>query len=688
MIPAKEALRAAYDAVIKEIDSTRGSQQLTNAFYAKVGDAVFDACYRALEQSAQGVVTLPPRLHVVSAPMGTGKTSFTLAFITALVRLGENDPQVRCDCVFLVEQMAKAEEMYRELSALLPGKLAVWSTDHNAAACSKPIKVLSPAARYYVDDLEHHAVAIVTHAFYKGPRGHKARNVVHDGVSTPRALTVIDEQSDDVEIFDVTLAGVAAVLEAVKRDEEKGDAVAPHLEMLFRFMADKELGGGGSLEKPSDDPTAWRRVASALAWFTTSAALDYVKARQSSIQGLEAVFGFARAMATGYAFIVRQGGDVAHFVGYQNNLPQVPGMVLLDATADIDGVTQLCPWRSHAKVPQASYANLSIIHVKPFTAQRLSKFLKLAKNRYAYVDWMKEIIVAYTEPGQRALIVCNKALFDNRNVPDWPERDERFDQPDLYVREYGWELEGRKLCGTHWGGFGIGANTWKDADVVLLFDEFHVPRRVTIARAQGLASAKATEGPLGNMKAINNKSPQVDGLYEGHLLRWTKQMALRGKGRHFDEHGVCGHQKLVCTGDYERLIANADKLFPHASITKVGDTANTYADKFLALLSQPGLPDSITTRWISEQIAAPWRRWGPNVLKRPETLACMKSLGWHYEPGRGPGGGKFVQDTNAAFTIDQDFSEQRSDVDEGAKDDSLAFVKGFEAVKTNQAQLS
>jgi hypothetical protein len=88
--------------------------------------------------------------------MGTGKTSFTLAFITALVRSASEAP---LGCVFLVEQMAKADEMYRELSPLLPGKVAVWTTDHNVT-CSKPTKVLNPAARFHVDDLEARAVAI------------------------------------------------------------------------------------------------------------------------------------------------------------------------------------------------------------------------------------------------------------------------------------------------------------------------------------------------------------------------------------------------------------------------------------------------------------------------------------------------------------------------------------------------
>jgi hypothetical protein len=219
------------------------------------------------------------------------------------------------------------------------------------------------------------------------------------------------------------------------------------------------------------------------------------------------------------------------------------------------------------------------------------------------------------------------------------------EMPDVYLRDYGWELEGRKLCATYWGGFGIGANTWKDADVVFLFDEFHMPRRVTIARAQGLTSSKATEGALRHMKTLNSRSPQVDQLYEGHLLRWTKQMALRGRGRQFDEHGVCGQQKLVCTGDFERLLANAERLFPGASITTVGDTTDTYAARFIALLSRPELPDSITTSWISDQMGTPWRLWGQHVLKRSNTKAIMRALGWRYVPGRGRSGGKLVRDT-------------------------------------------
>jgi len=197
---------------------------------------------------------------------------------------------------------------------------------------------------------------------------------------------------------------------------------------------------------------------------------------------------------------------------------------------------------------------------------------------------------------------------------------------------------------TYWGGYGIGVSTWRDADVVFLFHEFHRPRRVTIARTQGLLAAKSTEGPLASMTNLNSRPLEVEMLREGHLLRHTKQMALRGKGRNFDEQGVCGHQKVVCAGDvdqYRRIVDNIDRLFPGAHIAPVegthASTQDRYADQLLLLLSKPDLPDIITTKWISEQVDAPWRDWGRNVLKRPDTQRCLQSLGWLYER-RGPAG--------------------------------------------------
>ena len=183
--------------------------------------------------------------------------------------------------------------------------------------------------------------------------------------------------------------------------------MVPYVQALVEFMT-KKLSGG-NLEKPSDDLKAWTGAASKLEWFTTTNARDYERNRKADIEGLEGVFAFARSLTTTQAFVTRSGGDTAHFVGYDLRLELCPGMVLLDATADIDGITALCPWRSQVNV-SASYANLSIVHVPCYTRQRLKKHFQLVKNRRTYVEWMQDTILAHTEPGQRALVVCKKEL--------------------------------------------------------------------------------------------------------------------------------------------------------------------------------------------------------------------------------------------------------------------------------------
>jgi hypothetical protein len=256
---------------------------------------------------------------------------------------------------------------------------------------------------------------------------------------------------------------------------------------------------------------------------------------------------------------------------------------------------------------------------------------------------MVDTIKANMKPGQKGLVICKKLLYDNENIPTWPEGDPRYKDKKTFTERYEWNIDGRLLCATHWGT-GIGDNTWKEAEVVFLFDEFFIPRRTIIATAQGLQDRKATEGALGAMKVLNSPTPAVDALWEGHLLRWLKQMALRGNGRNFDEHGVCGHQKLVCSADRTRLLANADLLFPGAKIEVVTasvDHKQPYADKLLELLSRSGLPDVIPTRWLGQQMNTPWRNVSKNIMLLEPVQRAIGNLGWTYVSRKGRGGSAF-----------------------------------------------
>jgi hypothetical protein len=647
----RDALRKEFEAAVAELLE----RQLTNpnlgrGWYSQIGNSVFDSCCLALEDSRDPHAhksfpgtphSKQARMHVISAPIGSGKTSFSVTFVAAMVRLAERNPGVPYGCLFVAEQIARADQIYRDLSVLIPGRVAIWTTDHDASPKSKvPTKVLNPAAKFTKEQLRDFPVAIVTHAFFTGKWSDKARYVSKQGYMQRRALTVIDERVEGVTVYDVDLATAAEVRQRIKEDANLAEEIGEPIDALVEFMSKREFAEGmGSLEKRTSDLETWREAERSLSWFTTPQAALHAKAH-SNDDGFKAVFGFAKALALGYAFINRQHG--VHFVGYETNLVIDPGTVLLDATSDIDGISQLCPWRQHQEVPHARYDNLKIVQVPAHTNKNLAVYLKSAKNRHTYVDWLVALIKEQVAPGQKALVVVKKSLIDNENVPTWPARDKRFETKKLYTEQWGWEIEGRSLCVVHWGT-GVGDNTWKDADCVLLCDDFYLPRRTVIATAQGLRNHKATEGALGSMRSHNSKEPAVDVLQEGHILRWSKQMALRGKGREYDEHGICGHQKLIWTGSTKKCLANVAVLFPgaHIKVVQASDIKQTQAEAFLEIMRRTKLPSRLTHEEISALLKRPWRELSKHLMRNSYVLRELERLGWTYRPGRGRAGSFF-----------------------------------------------
>src|SRR6516162_5176032 len=151
-------------------------------------------------------------MHTVSAPAGGGKTSFSYALVAAVTRYADERPDAPYGSVIVVDQIEKADKVYRELNELLPGKVAIWTSDHDTA-CREPEKVEEPAARFAPAELRHYPVIVVTHRFYLGTRGHNARGVVRNGLHGQRALTVLDERPDEAPTIDIMLSEAQAVRE-------------------------------------------------------------------------------------------------------------------------------------------------------------------------------------------------------------------------------------------------------------------------------------------------------------------------------------------------------------------------------------------------------------------------------------------------------------------------------------------
>jgi hypothetical protein len=643
-----ERLIAAHAEAVGEIERIRNQPgQLTTGINGEVGRSILEAGVRALADVSDHQEA---KQFVVAAPPGTGKTSHAIALMAATVRTADNDDLSKpFGCLFVVDQIKKADDMYRQINELLPGQVAVWTSDHDPD-CVNPTQLpyVPRERRFHVDQLEQHAITVVTQAFLRGPRGDKARQVIRGDHHVPRALTIFDEQTKEVEVYDIKPSQAVAVREAIESDRRLSDRKSK-LDLLIDFLQTHSKKTGNSIDTPNDDPEAWK-VARELGWFAGEDAEQFVLINGRHIENLEEVFGFAAQMYRNYAFIFRRGGGEmgSNFVAYVPAPAPDGNSILLDATADIDGVSELVPWRTPVSAPQVQYDNLHVVHAYDYTRENLNEFLKLATNRKKYAEYVEKLILEVMERDARGLIVCKKRLVDdraflkaatNRGAPSIGDQTNRFP----------WEFHGRHLAVTWWGGHGIGANDWKEADYVFEFGEHYLPTRTMFATVQGLRGDKATMGMLWKTKSTNTTPDEVHLATEGHLLRFMKQLGMRGRARKFDSNGICGKQVLVLTCDFERLLVNADRLFPGAILSKWRHNQQrkklTQPEKLLEILTDPETPQDISGDDIAKQMGVEkWTALSTNVMTASIKERVLPNLGWTYKARKGRGGGaRFVK---------------------------------------------
>ncbi|ACA20670.1 hypothetical protein M446_6407 [Methylobacterium sp. 4-46] len=514
-----------------------------SAFSQSVAQSILDAGLAACDDRDHQ----REQYRVVSAPTGSGKSSYAWAFVAALIEAVPGS-----SAVFLCETIHQCEDTYNELLKLVSSDdLAIWTSAHDLA---KPLDTIerthqfTPAARFRTTDLSDRRVIVVTHAFYKGPRGSLARRYQAE----ERTLTIIDEKPTEVAIFDIDVGDVVKV-----RDWAQATTSIPAAVQACSALQEF-LDGVWSQDRPG--PRTYRPLhLSDLAWFASLEA-DRLReehgGREAPDLRVASVIGFAQALANGYAFMSRYDGasQGGRFVGYKPDMPVRPGTVLLDATSDIDGVAQLVPTqRVMMPSPRLSFENLTVSHLVPPVdvigpRERVSQIVKTCQRAEPYARWIMGTIREHTEPGEKVLVVAHKAMLDHAYLPNGKTS----------FNEDAYELDGRKVAFINWGT-GIGSNRWKDATSVFLFGEFHLPKRATVGAALGLLNVPAGScSRLSRMENPNSRDAVFLTLQQGHLLRWEKQLAMRGNARNITSQGVCGLQKLFVTSEFSRFLLHKD----------------------------------------------------------------------------------------------------------------------------------
>jgi hypothetical protein len=668
-VPPPRNLSHAYREAIDDIHRARGTTPSSGRYPTEVQEKAFWAFFSALSDACIAIIAdhhphgawkhnYPSsdnmhRMHVIGSAPGSGKTTLAKAFAIALTRVTGTSPYP-FGCVFMVHHIATAEGVFQELSKLLPpDSVAVFSTKHDA---DEPWPDYSSTFSVY--DLERYPVIIVTHEFYTGIRAEKARIYTRNGLTFPRVVTFIDEKANEIAVYDVDPVSLERVLEFVQRDRQAPRGVLDGLLKLVDFASQKRRHREQGIETPAHDRAGWQAAVEATTYLRCDEAARYARsasARKPTLD-FDDVFGFANAMGEDMAFISRGNKGVINFVGYERALPRVPGMVLLDATADIDAITNICSWRKHAELPPERYDLLEIIHVPSVATGNLRRWLSEKwENMYAYVAQIKDLVCRHVPVGGRALVVCMKPVAVAQGILGWSEHMQPFvnrttpEAPDSliskneFTEDRAWSLNGRLVSVTWFGGYGIGANVWRDADVVIICDDFHLPQRAIKATLQGLRGHKASEGLLavpGNLW-----SEELECLRDGHILRWMKQMALRGKARDMDEEGVCGHQKLVITGDLVRLLGHRPKVFPGAKITAKHSDDGHWLDRLAYLLLSGDLPEEVSTKVIGEKLGVRWGDISGHLTSHKLFREVVEGAGWAYHRGIGRRAGCFKRAT-------------------------------------------
>jgi hypothetical protein len=155
----------------------------------------------------------------------------------------------------------------------------------------------------------------------------------------------------------------------------------------------------------------------------------------------------------------------------------------------------------------------------------------------------------------------------------------------------------------------------------------------TVGTALGLLDQPADVSQLNKMQSPNTRDKVFVTLHQRHLLRWEKQLAMRGNARNLTEDGICGHQKLFVTSEFKRFVQFRDMLFPDAVFSVDGSTRRAATQKggsravAAFLMTQDG--DSFTSVVLAEATGAL-----PNHLRRilsSSIVVCRFPL--RFDPG-------------------------------------------------------
>lgn len=523
----------------------------------------------------------PVAFPAVSAATGSGKSLAACALLAFLAEESEHHSGA-----YVVETIEAVEEVRQWLERLAPGKVAAYSSIHHAKVASTSQTArnyaergITAGAQFTEEQFKAARIVVTTHARWKRDLEGADGGVLRCN-GKERSLVIVDEEPNLQVSYTRQPEHVSALLSVlsdhVRSDEARsfGFTSAHHAAAALGAIHDRMRAVKDNLMQPqivgADLVTA--EDAEALSTVTPEDISRRLWGKDSASAAFHAeTLEFLKAAAQGRVFYSKDEGGA--FYAYAFRLPVKARHIVLDGTADLNGVYAVGGHVSTAPTPNPNYRNLELFAVTPppeFRGQmRARGMLRDIYRLTPYMAWLFGFIEQQTKPGESVLIYAKQALlsFGLHNRPEYD--DSGANDRNLTT------FKGREL---HWCNFGRGRgiNKWKDCNVYIRLGDFYLKRATAVQTVGSITNRKFNALELRHLSSPSARDADVTTVQEGHLIVTNKQDAARTIIRQLDDTGVCPAARAYMVDcDLTLLVKHQAAMFPGANPYRVIDANGT-----------------------------------------------------------------------------------------------------------------
>ena len=557
------------------VESYADDKKVTE-FERKVGASVCRAAELAMSDFKLN--SNQPKFRVVSAPTGGSKTSSSIALLSLLANENKG-----FSGAYICKTIEECDEHYRTLKKLVDNdQLAVFNSLHKTNA--SPSLMLEKKRELGLEiedhfdpkDLNNSRLIITTHTRWMKEEEYQTDLGVRKYKGIHRDLIVVDEEPDLFSIYPCQphevgeLADLLSGSLNLQNDELKNKVLIHRFTKTLRKIQERmEKITDGAIREATYIPVDLVEEDEYEDVFKLTnqhirMCLDKMSLNKNNYPNdrLNNILSFIQASAEGMGFHTRQG--TSGFYAYKGSMSAESGTLVLDGSADLNGVYGLCKGMELVDVPTVDYRNVKLTHVTPReefrNKMRPNHILRNAWSARPYMEWLQEYVTSVTPENAEILVVAKKDLL---NYGLHKDQSDTYDSPF----EADWNNRHVHFCNY---GRGRGSNKWKNCKYVFLLGDWHLKTSSVIARIGSLKSSPASGLNLNKLGAARSKDPLVNIIRESHLLTTFKQMSARISLREIDDSGIASPAHVYSIdGDLPLLFSSKDKMFPNSPEVKI-----------------------------------------------------------------------------------------------------------------------